>query len=104
VAVQATSAGDAFAIVKGFVVLGSQAAVQAVIDTSLGAPSLSSSSAYDTLRSTAPTQALAHLYLSAAASGPASGTAGEVLGALTGSGAALASTSTCSLRPARKGC
>jgi Protein of unknown function (DUF3352) len=91
VTMQATATGDAFAIVKGFVVLGTRAAVEAVIDTSQGAPSLAASSAYRTLRKTAPTQALAHLYLSPAASGPAAGAAGEALAALTGSGAALAS-------------
>ena len=91
VTVMATSAGDAFAMVKGFVVLGSQAAVQSVIDTSLGAASLSSSSDYAALRKNSPPQALAHLYLSSAASGPAAGAAGEALGALIGRGATLAS-------------
>jgi uncharacterized protein DUF3352 len=91
VTVLATSSGDAFATVKGFVVVGSQAAVQGVIDTSLGGASLASSSDYKTLTRNAPPQALAHLYLSTAASGPAAGAAGEALGALAGSGATLAS-------------
>ncbi|HTY95697.1 MAG TPA: DUF3352 domain-containing protein [Solirubrobacteraceae bacterium] len=91
VTVLATSGGDAFAIVKGFVVLGTRSAVQSVIDTSLGGPSLSSSSTYKTLERTAPSEALAHLYLAPSASGPAAGVAGEALAALTGSGAALAS-------------
>jgi len=91
VSVLITSGGDAFAVVKQFVVLGSRAAVQAVIDTSLGGASLATSDAYETLRRQAPSQALAHLYLSTAASGPAAGAAGEALGTLTGSGATLAS-------------
>ncbi len=54
VTMMSTSAGDAFAMVKGFVVLGSQAAVQSVIETSLGAASLSSSSEYAALRKSSP--------------------------------------------------
>ena len=91
VTVQSTSGGDAFAIVKRFVVVGTQAAVQAVIDTSLGAASLATTSDYKTLRHHSPPEALAHLYLSPTASGPAAGEAGEVLGTLIGSGATLAS-------------
>ena len=86
-----TSAGDAFAIVKGFVVLGSQAAVQSVVDTSLGGASLSSSSDYAALRKSSPQQALARLYVSSAVSGPDAGAAGEALGTLIGRGATLAS-------------
>ncbi len=91
VTLMSTSAGDAFAMVKGFVVLGSQAAVQSVIETSLGAASLSSASEYTALRKNSPPQALAHLYISSAASGPAAGAAGEALGTLVGRGATLAS-------------
>lgn len=91
VPVMSTSAGDAFAMVKGFVVLGSQAAVQSVIDTSLGGAPLSSSSDYAALQKNSPPQALARLYISSAASGPAAGAAGEALGTLVGRGATLAS-------------
>jgi len=91
VTVMATSSGEAFAIVKQFVVLGTLAAVRSVVDTSLGGASLRSSSAYEKLVRQAPSQALAHLYMSGAAAGPAAGAAGEALGALTGSGPTLAS-------------
>jgi hypothetical protein len=91
VTVLGTSGGDAFAIVKRFVVLGTLAAVQSVIETSQGAASLATTPDYEKLRHHAPAQALAHLYLASTAAGPAAGTAGEVLGAVVGTGATMAS-------------
>jgi Protein of unknown function (DUF3352) len=68
VSYQASSDGDAFAVVKRFVVLGSEAAVQAVIDTAQGGAPLTSNTAYGRLVSVAPSDALGHVYASAAAS------------------------------------
>jgi hypothetical protein len=64
---QASSDGDAFAVVKRFVVLGSEAAVQAVIDTAQGAAPLTSSASYSQLVTVAPSDALGHVYASSAA-------------------------------------
>ena len=94
-----TTGGVAFAIVKRFAVLGSEAAVRQVIDTAQGAPSLAQSSNYSKLRGSAPVQALAHLYVAAgqgASSPSASGTggsgiAGQLLGVLTPAAASLTS-------------
>ena len=67
VSYQASSDGDAFAVVKRFVVLGSEAAVQAVIDTAQGGAPLTSNTTYGRLVSVAPSDALGHVYASAAA-------------------------------------
>ncbi|HYM44980.1 MAG TPA: DUF3352 domain-containing protein [Solirubrobacteraceae bacterium] len=62
VAYQASSGGDAFAVVDRFVVLGSEAGVHAVIDTAQGGASLKSDASYSQLLSVAPAGALAHVY------------------------------------------
>lgn len=63
VAYQATSAGDAFAVIDRFVVLGTESGVRAVIETTQGGvASLKSDSAYARLQSVAPAGALGHVY------------------------------------------
>jgi hypothetical protein len=88
VSYEATPAGPAFALVGRFAVIGSEAALHEVIDTSRGAGSgpLATSSGYAKLAAAAPRGALAHLYVNpASVSAPAapSGATG-LLGALTG--------------------
>ncbi|MHB8492901.1 MAG: DUF3352 domain-containing protein, partial [Solirubrobacteraceae bacterium] len=56
--------GEAAAIVHGFLVIGSQAGVKGVIETAQGASALPSAPGYSILHQTAPTGALAHLYVS----------------------------------------
>ncbi len=62
VSYQSSSDGSAFAIVDKLVVLGSDSAVRAVIDTSQGGPALEHDSSYSNLMSVAPAGALAHVY------------------------------------------
>jgi len=85
VAVQ-SAAGVSFALVQKLVVIGSEAAVRAVIDTSQGAPPLVSSPNYSRLAQVAPSGALAHLYSNplgtAAAGAPMAIT--ELLGVASG--------------------
>jgi hypothetical protein len=92
VSYQATTAGIAFALVARMVVIGSESAVHAVIDTSLGGASLAHAGAYSKLLAAAPAGTLGHLYSNppseaegerASAQSPAS-----LLGLLTGSAAA----------------
>ena len=64
---QTSSDGDAFAVVKRFVVLGSEAAVQAVIDTAQGGSPLTSNASYSRLVTVAPSDGLGHVYASSAA-------------------------------------
>ncbi|TMK23568.1 MAG: hypothetical protein E6G62_11860 [Actinobacteria bacterium] len=73
------SGGDvAFALVRRFAVIGSDAGIRAVIDTTLGGPSLARAPGYSTLLGFAPAKAIAHLYsnTSGAPAGPPSGLAG----------------------------
>jgi hypothetical protein len=86
VSVQASASGVAFALVHRLAVIGSEAAVHSVIDTSQGASALASSSGYAKLAQAAPSGALAHVYAnpsSAPSDGAQQGTAG-LLGLLTG--------------------
>ena len=62
VSYQATSGGDAFAIVDHLAVLGTVTGLHAVIDTSLGGPSLVHAADYSKLLASAPSGALAHVY------------------------------------------
>jgi hypothetical protein len=62
VAYRANSAGVSFAIVDRFAVIGSQAAVHAVIDTHAGGPSLARAGTYSALQAKAPAGALAHVF------------------------------------------
>jgi hypothetical protein len=90
---QATGAGLAFGLVERFAVIGSEAGMHSVIDTTLGAAALVHESGYSKLLAAAPPQALAHVYFnpadvgssptSASASGSQAGLSG-VLGLLAG--------------------
>ena len=62
VAYQATSGGDAFAVIDRFVVLGTESGVHAVIETAQGGTSLKSDTSYARLQSVAPSNALGHVY------------------------------------------
>jgi hypothetical protein len=63
VSYQATAGGNAFAVVDRLVVLGTEAGVRAVIDTSQNANgSLKSDPTYSQLLSVAPSEALGHVY------------------------------------------
>jgi hypothetical protein len=67
VAVETSATGVAFAMVRRVAVLGSEAGVHDVIDTSLGSAALASASGYTQLAAAAPPGALAHLYSNATA-------------------------------------
>ena len=59
---EATAKGLAFGIVDRFAVIGSEAGMHGVIDTTLGGSSLVHSSGYAKLLAAAPSNALAHIY------------------------------------------
>jgi hypothetical protein len=86
VSFQLSSSGVAFALVHRLAVIGSEAGLRAVIDTTAGGASLASSGGYAKLMRAAPAGALAHLYSNPAAGGAhpsQAGTAG-LLGLLAG--------------------
>jgi hypothetical protein len=69
--------GVAFGIVRRFAVIGSESGMQAVIDTTLGGPSLARAPQYAALLAAAPPAAVAHLYSNATgATAPSPGLAG----------------------------
>ena len=68
VAYESNSAGVAFGVVKRFAVIGSEAGMHGVIETTGGAGSLERSSGYTKLLAAAPSSALAHVYTSPASS------------------------------------
>jgi hypothetical protein len=85
---QATAGGLAFGVVARLVVLGTEPALRAVIDTASGGPALARAPEYARLLAAAPAGALAHAYVvpRALAAGPASATHGSssVLSLLAG--------------------
>ena len=66
---EVTSDGVAFALVSRFAVIGSEAGVHAVIDTTLGGPSLAHAPGYSKLLAAAPAGALANVYANPAVPG-----------------------------------
>ncbi len=62
VSYEASAKGLAFGIVDRFAVIGSEAGMHGVIDTTLGGASLVRSSGYAKLLASAPSDALAHIY------------------------------------------
>jgi len=62
VSYQSTAGGIAFGLVDRFAVIGSDSAIHAVIDTTLGGAPLSRASNYSTLLAAAPQGALAHVF------------------------------------------
>ena len=81
VSFEATSSGDAFAVVAKLVVLGSESGVRAVIDTTQGGAALKGNTAYARLQAVAPPGALGHVYAS-----PAALTTAHIAGAGGGAG------------------
>jgi hypothetical protein len=84
VSYQVSADGLAFGIVERFAVIGSEAALHSVIDTTLGAASLLHESGYSKLLAAAPAQAIAHVYLNPASAGSADRTSGESQAGLSG--------------------
>jgi hypothetical protein len=78
VSYQATSSGEAFGIVDRLAVLGTATGLHAVIDTSLGGPSLVHAADYSKLLASAPSGALAHVYSSPTVAGGAQGLGGLI--------------------------
>jgi hypothetical protein len=81
-----SSKGVAFALVHRLAVIGSEAGVRSVIDTTSGGPALAASSGYAKLIRATPAGALAHVYSNPVA-GPGQASAGGLgglLGLLTG--------------------
>ena len=74
---QATSSGDAFAVVDKLVVMGTETGVHEVIETAQGGPSLKSDASYSQLLSVAPAGTLAHVYAAASGTSSAPARAGE---------------------------
>jgi len=76
---QASAGGEAFGIVDRLAVLGTVTGLHAVIDTSLGGPSLAHAADYSKLLASAPSGALAHVYSNpgAAGGGGSSGSGGS---------------------------
>jgi hypothetical protein len=66
---QATSGGEAFGVVDRLAVLGTVTGLHAVIDTSLGGPSLIHAADYSKLLASAPSGTLAHVYSNPGVSG-----------------------------------
>jgi hypothetical protein len=86
VSFQLSSSGVAFALVHRFAVIGSEAGLRAVIDTTAGGASLASSGGYAKLMRAAPAGALAHVYVNPTAGGaqPSQAGAAGLLGLLAG--------------------
>jgi hypothetical protein len=78
--------GVAFALVHTFAVIGSSTAVEGVIETALGGPSLAHASGYRTVVASAPAGTLAHIFTNTAAYGSKPRGLPALLGALGGSG------------------
>ena len=64
VSYEVSPGGVAFGLVKSFAVIGSEAGLRAVIGVTQGEAALASASGYSKLAGSAPTGAIAHLYLS----------------------------------------
>ncbi len=69
---EVNSEGVAFGLVDRFAVIGSEAGLHSVIETTHGAGALSATSAYTRLLAAAPSDALAHVYSNPAGAGDAS--------------------------------
>ncbi len=96
VSYEATSSGEAFAIVDRLAVLGTVTALHSVIDTSFGGPALVHAADYSKLLASAPAGALAHVYsnptVGAAGASASSGASasGRASGAAAGASASSA--------------
>jgi Protein of unknown function (DUF3352) len=67
VSYEVSASGLAFGLVARFAVIGSQAALRAVIDTTQGGAALSATPTYGKLLAKAPAEALAHVYVNPSA-------------------------------------
>jgi hypothetical protein len=76
VSYQASSGGLAFGLIGHFAVIGSEAGLHGVIETTQGGAALSRAGGYAKLLAAAPADAIAHLYTAAAAAGRAKATGG----------------------------
>jgi hypothetical protein len=85
VAYEASSGGLALGMVGSFAVIGSEAALRSVIDTTLGGASLARSQSYRKLVALAPPQTLAHLYSDPPAAGLSQAGEAGMLALLAGS-------------------
>jgi hypothetical protein len=85
VSYQASTGGAAFGLVDRFAVIGSEAGMHSVIDTTLGGPSLAASSSYSKLLRAAPPGTLAHVYSGAPGAPSPQRRASGLLGLLAGS-------------------
>ncbi len=91
VSYRTTSGGVAFGLVARFAVIGSEAGLRGVVDTTLGAAALAHASGYAKLVAAAPSGALAHLYTNpngppaASAAGPSQTGSSGLLALLAGS-------------------
>lgn len=72
VSYEVSSGGLAFGLVDRFAVIGTEAALRDVVDTTQGGTALSGAGSYKKLQSLAPSEALAHLYVN-----PLSASAGQ---------------------------
>ncbi|HEY1834581.1 MAG TPA: DUF3352 domain-containing protein [Solirubrobacteraceae bacterium] len=93
VSYEVTSGGLAFGLVARFAVIGTEAALHDVIDTTQGGTALDSTGSYKKLQSIAPSEALAHLYVNplATPAGQGEGEGDPLLTLLTGSRVAYVS-------------
>jgi len=71
IAYEATASGVSFGVVDHFAVIGSEASLHSVIDTTLGGSSLAHASGYTKLLAAAPGNALAHIFTSPSSSAQA---------------------------------
>ena len=84
VSYQATGGGLAFGLIDRFAVIGSEAGLHGVIDTTLGAASLVHEGGYAKLLAAAPPQTLAHVYFNPADAGSSQSTPARAAAAGTG--------------------
>jgi len=84
VALQSTAAGVAFALVDHYAVIGSEAGVHDVIETTLGGSALAQAPSYTKLLAHSPPGTLAHVYVAPAASASAAAGSSQGLSGLLG--------------------
>lgn len=90
VSYQAAGGGLAFGVVDRFAVIGSEAGLHSVIDTTLGGSSLAHASGYAKLLAAAPADALAHIYSNPASEGASPATSSKSAGGEEGLAGLLA--------------
>ncbi len=91
VSYEVSPGGVAFGLVGSFAVIGSEAGLRAVIGVTQGEAALASAAAYAKLAGSAPSGAIAHLYLSPGSGRAGTGASKGLLQAIGGSGQTYAS-------------